>query len=69
MAGIAILVTLDVNGVIVLASRAFALFYALQCVVAWEAARHREADKGKAMAFMALAALSAAVCVFGVPSG
>lgn len=67
--GIAILATLDVNGVIALASRAFALFYALQCVVAWEAARHREADKGKARAFMTLAILSAAVCVFGVPSG
>lgn len=67
--GIAILVSLDVNGVIALASRAFALFYALQCLVAWEAARHRKADRGKAVAFMALAILSAAVCIFGVPSG
>jgi hypothetical protein len=67
--GIAILVTLDVNGVIALASRAFALFYALQCIVAWEAARHRVEDKVKGMAFLALAVLSAAVCVFGVPSG
>ncbi len=67
--GVAILMTVDVNGVIALASRAFALFYALQCLVAWEAARHREQDKGKAIAFLALSLLSAAVCVFGVPSG
>lgn len=67
--GIAILVSLDVNGVIALASRAFALFYALQCLVAWEAARGQKADKGKATAFLLLAIVSAAVCIFGVPSG
>ena len=66
--GIAILVSMDVDGVIALASRAFALFYALQCLVAWEAARHRDADKRKSYAFLALAIISAAVCVFGVPS-
>ncbi len=66
--GIAILVTVDVNGVIALASRAFALFYALQCLVAWEAARQTPAQKGKAAAFLALAGLCAVVCVFGVPA-
>lgn len=35
---VAILVTLDVTAAIALASRAFALFYALQCFVAWESA-------------------------------
>lgn len=68
LVGITILVTMDVNSVIALASRAFALFYALQCLVAWEAARQRPADKGKALAFLALAAICAAVCVFGVPA-
>ncbi|MFT4960159.1 MAG: hypothetical protein ACI92Z_001237 [Paracoccaceae bacterium] len=63
----AMLVTLEVNSVIALASRAFALFYALQCLVAWEAARKRPADIGKSWAFMTLAIVAAAVCIFGVP--
>jgi hypothetical protein len=67
--GIGIIVSLDVNGVIALASRAFALFYALQCLVAWEAARHRQVDQRKASAFMGLAVLSGAVFIFGVPAG
>ena len=67
--GIAILVTVDVNGVIALASRAFALFYALQCLVAWEAARQNPSDRAKSWAFLGLSGLSFAVCIFGVPSG
>ncbi len=67
--GIMLLSAMDVNVVISVASRAFALFYGLQCLVAWEAARKRPADRGKAVAFLALALLSAAVCVLGVPSG
>jgi len=66
--GIAILVTTDVNGVIALASRAFALFYALQCLVAWESARKRHGVLGRALAFLALALVCFAVFVFGVPS-
>lgn len=66
--GIAILVSQDVNGVIALASRAFALFYALQCLIAWEAARQSGPDKHKARIFLMLAVVSALVCIFGVPS-
>jgi hypothetical protein len=67
--GVAILVTFNVNEVITLASRAFALFYALQCLVAWEAARKRAGDAHKALAFLALSLAAFAVFVFGVPSG
>lgn len=67
--GIAILVTLDVNSVIALASRAFALFYALQCLVAWQAARKRVGDIGKSRVFLVLSFIAFAVCIFGVPSG
>jgi hypothetical protein len=66
--GIAIIVSMDVTGVIALASRAFALFYALQCLVAWEAARHRASDRKMAWAFFALALVSGAVFIFGVPA-
>lgn len=64
---VAILITQDVNSVIALASRAFALFYALQCLVAWEAARKRPADIGKSWVFLFLSVLTATVCIFGVP--
>jgi hypothetical protein len=67
--GIGILWSTNVDGVIALASRAFALFYALQCLVAWESARKRDGEKSKSIAFMALAILSAAVFLFGVPAG
>jgi len=67
--GIGILAALDVNGVIALASRAFALFYALQCCVAWQAARQRTEDKGKSWAFLILGIISSAVFIFGTPSG
>jgi hypothetical protein len=67
--GIAILVATDVNGVITLASRAFALFYSLQCLVAWESARKRRGEHVKAAAFIVLALMSFAVFVFGVPAG
>lgn len=66
--GIAILITFDVNEVIALASRAFALFYALQCLVAWEAARKRAGEGGKALAFLTLSLTGFAVFAFGVPS-
>ena len=66
--GVTILIASDVNEVIALASRAFALFYALQCLVAWEAARKRPGDRGKALIFAALAAVAVSVCLFGTPS-
>jgi hypothetical protein len=67
--GMAILWSTDVNGVIALASRAFALFYALQCLVACESARKRRGEGRKAVAFVALALVSFAVFAFGVPAG
>lgn len=66
--GAAILAASDVNEVIALASRAFALFYALQCVVAWEAARKRPEDSAKSWAFASLAVIAAVVCIFGAPA-
>lgn len=67
--GIGILVTTNVNAVIALASRAFALFYALQCLVAWESARKKHGEGARAAAFLGLALISFAVFVFGVPAG
>ena len=67
--GIAILITVDINGVIALASRAFALFYAVQCLVAWESARKKQGHVAKATAFLALSLVSACVFVFGIPAG
>ena len=66
--GIAILITFHVNEVITLASRAFALFYALQCLVAWQAARKRNGDGSKAVAFMLLSVSGFVVFALGVPS-
>lgn len=57
----------DVVSIVTLASRAFALFYALQCVVAVLVARHRS-DKGKAIWFGGLAAIAFAVAVLGIPA-
>ncbi|MGR3615910.1 MAG: hypothetical protein ACU0BB_07690 [Paracoccaceae bacterium] len=68
LVGVTILVTSDVNEVIALASRAFALFYALQCAVAWEAARKQPQDAGKAWTFAGLAVIATMVCIFGAPS-
>ena len=70
MIGIALTWTLDVFAVITLASRAFALFYLLQCLVAAGVAlkspdvRQRGLD---AAGFLALAAMALAVVLFGIP--
>ena len=68
LVGAAILAASDVNEVIALASRAFALFYALQCLVAWEAARKRPEDRAKSWAFASLALVAIVVCIFGAPA-
>jgi hypothetical protein len=68
LVGIGILWSTNVDGVIALASRAFALFYALQCLVAWQSARKRQGEKHKSVAFLALAIVSTAVFVLGVPA-
>jgi len=56
----------DVNAIIAYASRAFALYYMLQCVVALLVAR--SLGKG-VLRFAVLAALCLAVFAFGVPTG
>ncbi|EEX16222.1 putative membrane protein [Citreicella sp. SE45] len=58
----------DVVSIVSLASRAFALFYALQCIVAVLVARHR-GDNGKAVWFSLLAVLTFALAVLGIPAG
>lgn len=60
--------TTNVVSVVALASRAFALFYALQCVVAALVASQR-GERGKQTRFGLLAALSFAVAVMGIPAG
>lgn len=60
----------DVNAIIAYASRAFALFYALQGVVAYLTARKLKTRQPLAeFRFLAVAALCLAVFLFGVPSG
>ncbi len=63
--GMGILLATNVNEVISLASRAFALFYALQCFVAFEAARKRPQDKWRSFAFLMLAIVATAIFMFG----
>ena len=58
----------DVVAIVALASRAFALFYALQCTVAVLVARHRR-ESGKAIAFGTLAAMTYAIAIMGIPAG
>lgn len=60
---------IDVDQEIALVSRAFALFYKLQCVVAFVSAPERQGEQTKAVAFLVLAIVAAAVCVFGVREG
>jgi hypothetical protein len=68
--GIGLTWSLNTFGVIALASRAFALFYCMQCAVAAGVAmktpglRHRELYT---TAFLVLAAIAFAVVVFGIP--
>ena len=54
----------DVNGIIAWASRAFALFYAVQCTVAAATARHHD-RMGRAAWYLLLAAVCVLVCFFG----
>lgn len=62
----------DVNAIIAYASRAFALYYALQCVVAVLVARKGKGVTGrggKVVLFGALGVVCLAVFALGVPSG
>jgi len=56
----------NVNQIIAYASRAFALYYALQCIVALLVARKTGRS---AVPFAALALVCLAVFAFGVPTG
>lgn len=58
----------DVVSVVTLASRAFALFYAMECLVAALLARQR-GDRARAGWYAVLAAGCAAVAVLGIPAG
>lgn len=68
--GILLTWSLDIFGVITLASRAFALFYFLQCLVAAAVASKALDVSHRALrilGFLVLAGLALAVVVFGVP--
>jgi hypothetical protein len=58
--------TLDVFHIVAYASRAFALYYAVEAVVAALACQRRERTVA-AVAYGALAVLGLAVTVFGIP--
>jgi hypothetical protein len=58
----------DVVSLVALASRAFALFYAMQCTVALVVARGRK-DLPRAFLFATLAGLAFAVALLGIPAG
>jgi hypothetical protein len=62
----------NVNQIIAYASRAFALYYALQCVVAFVVARHQKELPRRPLrlaTFALLALMCALVFVLGIPSG
>lgn len=68
--GVALTWSLDIFGVITLASRAFALFYLMQCVVAAGVALETPSLRYPwlhAAGFLVLAAIALAVVVFGIP--
>ncbi|MCB9742730.1 MAG: hypothetical protein H6741_20685 [Alphaproteobacteria bacterium] len=58
----------DVNSIISWASRAFALFYAVQCGVAAAVAR-QEGLRGRTLFFLVLGLICLVVCLFGTGSG
>jgi len=58
----------DVVSIVALASRAFALFYAMQCMVAVFVARRR-GEQGRVALFGTLAAVAFAVALLGIPAG
>jgi len=69
--GIALTWTLDIFAVIALASRAFALFYLMQCLVAAGVALRAPDLKRPALraaGFLVLAAMALAVVLFGIPT-
>jgi hypothetical protein len=69
LAALALLLTwsADIYQIIGYASRAFAVYYALQCAVA-SAGRWQAGDARRGLGFGALALLMAAAAVFGMPA-
>lgn len=69
IAGVSAIVTweTDVFSLITLASRSFALYYALQCLVALLSARERGAN-GRVAGYALLLVLCAAIVIFGTPA-
>ncbi|MEZ4287915.1 MAG: hypothetical protein R3A47_07175 [Polyangiales bacterium] len=65
--GLIVIWSTDVVSVVALASRAFALFYALQCAVATLIANHR-GEKKRATGYGVLSAVSALVAILGIPA-
>jgi hypothetical protein len=60
--------TADVFEIISYASRAFALYYALQSAIAASVAWHQPGRRGRSFLYMALTILGAAVTIFGTPA-
>lgn len=58
----------DVVSIVTLASRAFGLFYGMQCIVAMLLARHKK-DKGKEIWFGILTAIAMGFAILGIPAG
>jgi hypothetical protein len=67
-ASLAVLWLTNVIGLVALASRAFALFYALQCLVATQVARRR-GETGRTAWYGLLGLLCFAIAILGVPAG
>lgn len=67
IAALAVLWLTNVIGLVVLASRAFALFYALQCLVASLVAHRRDAT-GRTVWYLALSAACLVIAVCGLPA-
>lgn len=67
--GVAIVWSTDVFSIITLSSRAFALYYALQCVVAIQVARRADVTRPwlRIAGFAVLAAVAFGATLFGVP--
>jgi hypothetical protein len=71
LVGVGLTWSLDIFGVIALASRAFALFYFLRCLVSASIAVTAPEVNRRALrvaGFLALAVLALAVVLFGIPS-
>jgi len=71
LVGVGLTWSLDIFGVIALASRAFALFYLLQCLVAAGVALKAPGVRRRGLyvaGFLVLAAMALAVVLFGTPS-